>query len=130
LLDLFRFGFGGKGMTQGLQARIDKTGVWGAGILGILFALAFCPTSAGLFFGGLIPLAVKNNSAIALPAFYGVGTALPVFGFALLIAFGAHLVGTVFNKLTVIDLWVRRAMAVIFLGAGVYLTLAHTLALV
>ncbi|OGJ96319.1 MAG: hypothetical protein A2487_00645 [Candidatus Raymondbacteria bacterium RifOxyC12_full_50_8] len=129
LLDLFRFGFGGKGMTQGLQARIDNTGVWGAGILGVLFAMAFCPTSAGLFFGGLIPLAIKNNSALVMPVLYGVGTALPVIGFSLLLAFGAHLVGSVFNKLTIIELWVRRVTAVLFILVGVYLVLTNNFGL-
>lgn len=129
LLDIIKFGFSGKGMDNTLQARIDKMGVWGAGLLGFLFALAFCPTSAGLFFGGLIPLAVKSNSAILFPILYGVGTALPVMVFALLLAFGAHLVGTVFNKLTIIEIWVRRITAVIMILAGIVLILKNNFGL-
>ena len=129
LLDIIKFGFGGKGMGTALQARIDTMGVWGAGLLGFLFALAFCPTSAGLFFGGLIPLAVKNNSAVLLPLLYGVGTALPVIGFSLLLACGAHLVGAVFNKLTVIELWVRRITAAVMIFAGIVLILKNNFGL-
>ena len=128
LLDVIKFGFG-SGAGIGLQARVDKMGVWGAGLLGLLFALAFCPTSAGLFFGGLIPLAVKNDSAVLLPILYGVGTALPVMGFSLLLAFGAHLVGTVFKKLTAIEVWIRRVTAAVMLLAGIVLILKNNFGL-
>ncbi len=123
LLDIFRFSFGG-GMSNNLQNRVDKMGVWGAGLLGMVFALAFCPVSAGLFFGGLIPLAVKGN-AVLLSTLYGIGTALPVIGFALLLAFAAHWVGAAFNKLTVIEVWVRRVTAAVLIIIGLYLILKH-----
>jgi cytochrome c-type biogenesis protein len=123
LLDVFRISFGG-GMNAGFQGRIDKMGIWGAGLLGIVFALAFCPVSAGLFFGGLIPLAVKGN-AVMLSTLYGIGTALPVIGFALILAFAAHLIGAAFKKLTVIEIWVRRTTAAIMIVIGVYLILKH-----
>jgi len=129
LLDLFRISFGGGGIGATMKKRIDNMGIWGAGALGLIFALAFCPTSAGLFFGGLIPLAVKSNSAVILPILYGVGTALPVIGFSLLLAFGAHLVGAAFNKLTIIEIWVRRITAVIMILVGVILILKHNFGL-
>jgi cytochrome c biogenesis protein CcdA len=125
LLDIWKFSFSGGGVGSGMQARIDKMGVWGAGLLGILFALAFCPVSAGLFFGGLVPLAVKNHSAVLFPTLYGIGTALPVIGFSLLLAFGAHLVGAAFKKMTVIEIWVRRITAAIMIMVGVELILKH-----
>jgi cytochrome c biogenesis protein CcdA len=129
LLDIWKFSFNGGGMGSGLQVRIDKMGVWGAGVLGMLFALALCPVSAGLFFGGLVPLAIKNHSAILFPTVYGIGTAVPVLGFSLLLAFGAHLVGTAFNKLTVIEIWVRRITAAVMLLVGVVLILKHNFGL-
>jgi cytochrome c-type biogenesis protein len=125
LIDIWKFSFSGGGVGSGLQARIDKMGVWGAGLLGILFALAFCPVSAGLFFGGLIPLALKNHSVILFPTLYGTGTALPVIGFSLLLAFGAHLVGVAFKKMTFIEIWVRRITAGIMILVGVILILKH-----
>ena len=129
LLDIVKFNFSGGGIGKSLQARIDAMGIWGAGVLGLIFALAFCPTSAGLFFGGLIPLAVKSNSAFLLPVLYGVGTALPVIGFSLLLAFSAHLVGTVFKKLTAVEVWVRRITAAIMVLAGMALILKHNFGL-
>jgi cytochrome c-type biogenesis protein len=126
LLDLFRISFGGGGgIGSKMKSRVDNMGIWGAGFLGFIFALAFCPTSAGLFFGGLIPLSVKSNSAVLLPVLYGFGTALPVIGFSLLLAFGAHLVGTFFNKLTVIEIWVRRLTAIVMILVGVVLILKN-----
>jgi cytochrome c-type biogenesis protein len=125
LLGIFKFNLGGGGMGKNLQAKIDTMGIWGAGVLGIIFALAFCPTSAGLFFGGLIPLAVKNNSAFFLPILFGIGTALPVIGFSLVLAFGAHLLGAAFNKLTVIEIWVRRITAAVMILVGVALIIKH-----
>jgi cytochrome c-type biogenesis protein len=124
LLDIWKFSFNGGGVGTRLQARIDKLGVWGAGVLGIIFALAFCPVSAGLFFGGLIPLTIKGN-AVLLSALYGIGTALPVIGFALLLAFAAHWVGVAFKKLTSVEIWVRRITAIVMVLIGVHLILKH-----
>jgi cytochrome c biogenesis protein CcdA len=97
-----------------------KRGVWGAGALGMLFALSFCPTSAALFFGSLIPLAIESKSIVVLPALYGLGTALPVFAFAVLIALGAKSIAAAFRRLTTLELWARRITGTIFIGIGTY----------
>lgn len=123
LLDLFTFTIGG-GMGNNLQERVDKMGIWGAGFLGIVFALAFCPVSAGLFFGALIPIAVKGN-AVIISFLFGIGTALPVITFAFILAFAAHYIGTAFNKLTIIEKWVRRITALVMILIGIYLILRH-----
>jgi cytochrome c-type biogenesis protein len=97
-----------------------KRGIWGAGALGMLFALSFCPTSAALFFGSLIPLAIESKSVVVLPALYGLGTALPVFAFAVLIALGAKSVAAAFKRLTALEVWARRITGAVFVGIGVY----------
>ena len=119
LLDLFTFSVGG-GMGSNLQKCVDQMGIWGAGFLGIAFALAFCPVSAGLFFGALIPIAVKGN-AVVLSSLFGIGTAVPVIVFAFILAFAAHYIGTAFNKLTLIEKWVRKITAVVMIVIGMYL---------
>lgn len=125
LLDLITVRLpGGKG-GETLKRYADSMGVWGAGLLGIVFALSFCPTSAALFFGSLLPLAVNANSGFWLPLTYGLGTGLPVFGFALVMALGANRLGQAFNRITQIEKWARRATGVIFILAGIYLTLSH-----
>ena len=111
---------GGSGVSEGLKNRVDKLGLWGAGLLGLIFALAFCPVSAALFFGSLIPLAVKHESGILMPSLYGIGTALPVVVFAIILAFAANRLSKAFNALTVIERWMRRLTAAVFIGIGVY----------
>jgi len=99
----------------------------GAFLLGALFALSFCPASAALFFGSLLPLATSEASPWMLPAVYGLGTALPVLGFAALLAFGAHRVGAVFQKAETVEKGLRRMTGVLFVAAGLYLSWVYVL---
>jgi cytochrome c biogenesis protein CcdA len=108
-----------------LQERAARGGWWWALALGVIFALSFCPVSAGLYFGALLPLAAAQESRLAIPAIYGVGTALPVVGFALLLGLGGQYVGRAFNRLTQVERWGRLGTGVVFLGAGLYLSLTH-----
>ena len=105
LLDLIQLRTSGGGLSEGMRKRVDALGLWGALPLGVVFALTFCPVSAALFFGSLIPLAVKEQSSLLLPGLYGVDTAVPVLGFAVLIAVGAQTVGRAFNVLTKFERW-------------------------
>ena len=108
-----------------MQERASKGGIGWSALLGVLFALSFCPLSAGLFFGGLIPLSVENQSVFLLPLAYGIGTAAPVIAFALLIAFASQRLGSAFNRLTQIERWVRRITGLIFVVAGLYYSLLY-----
>lgn len=125
LLDIFKFKFSGMAISDKITRRVDRWGIWGAGILGILFALSFCPVSAALFFGSLIPLAAQYESSVIMPTAYGIGTALPVVVFALLIVFGTRFISTLFNRLTSFEKWARRITAIVFLIVGVYLVLTY-----
>jgi cytochrome c biogenesis protein CcdA len=128
LLEIIRLRLPGSGRSgEKLQKRLAAGGMWGAAPLGALFALSFCPVSAAFFFGSLLPLALEADSPVLLPTAYGVGTALPVVFFALLVAMGAKGIGLAFKRLTTIELWVRRAMAVIFIGVGLFMTFVYTL---
>jgi cytochrome c-type biogenesis protein len=93
--------------------------------LGVLFALSFCPVSAALYFGTLIPLAVKNDSRIVLPLVYGAGTALPVLVFTVLLAWGTNVVGKAYERVAQIERWARWITGGVFLVVGVYLTLVY-----
>ncbi len=108
-----------------LEARAERGGILGAGLLGIIFALSFCPVSAALFFGSLIPLAIQHKSGFVLPLIYGLGTALPVVVFALIIAFSVKSLGKAFNSLKVFEIWARRITGVLFILAGIYYALAY-----
>jgi cytochrome c-type biogenesis protein len=130
LLGVFEFTLPALGVNDKLQERVDRAGVCGAGVLGLVFALAFCPVSAGLFFGGLVPLAVEQNSPLLLPLVYGIGTALPVAAFAVLLAAGAGWLGRALDRVQAFEVWARRITAVVFIGVGVYETLRSTLYLI
>ncbi len=123
LLDVLPISFSTSFVSNSVQEKAGKWGLWGSGLLGIVFALTFCPLSAALFFGSLIPLAVDGKSAVLMPSVYGLGTALPVFGFALVMAFGVKSLGKFFDKLTHMEKWARKATAFVFIAAGLYLLL-------
>ena len=130
LLGVFEFTLPSLGVNEKLQKKVDRAGVWGAGVLGLVFALAFCPVSAGLFFGGLVPLAVDQSSPLVLPLVYGLGTALPVIVFAALLAVGAGWLGRALDRVQVFERWARRVTAVVFIAVGIYETLRSTLFLI
>ncbi|WP_286952714.1 MULTISPECIES: aromatic aminobenezylarsenical efflux permease ArsG family transporter [Aminobacterium] len=130
ILGLVLLGWLGSSITlhvgaEKLQEKATKGGVLWAFPIGFLFALSFCPVSAGLFFGGLLPLALKQQSSIMLPVVYGIGTSLPVVIFAFLMAFGSAYVGKAFNRLTQIEIWVRRMAGTAFILTGIYYSLTY-----
>ncbi|MBD3169467.1 MAG: sulfite exporter TauE/SafE family protein [candidate division Zixibacteria bacterium] len=111
--------------NEKIQKKAQSLGLWGAGFLGIIFAMSFCPVSAALFFGSLIPLAAKSDSSLGMPSVYGIGTGLPVIIFAFILAFGARWVGDIFNRLKAFEIWARRITALIFIGVGIYYALIY-----
>lgn len=108
---------------QRLREKFENFGLAGAGLLGLLFALSFCPVSAALFFGSLIPLAVKNDSIVLLPALYGVGTGVPVLIFASLFVFGKQSFSVFFKTVTNAETWLRRITGGSILAVGIYITI-------
>ncbi len=125
LLGVITFNFRGSGVNAGLQTFVEKSGLFGACVLGIVFALSFCPPSAAIFFGSLFSIAMKHGSRIIIPSMYGIGTALPVILFAFLVAFATNHVGKAFNKLQIFEKWARKVTAVIFILAGIYCILKN-----
>ena len=120
LLGVIPLNLGENFISHSTQVRLAKGGVWGAFLLGLIFALAFCPISAALFFGNTLGLAAKYESRFLLPSMYGLGTALPVIGFAWIVAFSAKALGNSFNKVQAAEKWLRKISGIVFIGAGVY----------
>lgn len=107
--------------------RLVKAGLLGALPLGAVLALAFCPVSAGLFFGGLIPLALEHRSSLWLPALYGLGTGLPVVAFAVLVSAGLAWAGAAFHRMQSVERWARRVTALVVIAVGLYYTWSFTI---
>jgi len=125
MLGLIPIRFRGRGMSEQLQQRVERWGLMGALALGVLFALSFCPVSATLFFGSLLPLAVQHESGVLLPLVYGIGTAVPVVVFAVVLAFGARWLGKLFERVTQVERWMRAITGIVFVGVGIYMSLLY-----
>lgn len=125
LLELITFTLPGTGISQGLKTRVEQMDVWGAGLLGILFALSFCPTSAALFFGSVLPLAVKWESGLVMPGVYGIATGLPVLIFAALLATGTQKLAQTYNQVVAFERWARYATGILFIIVGIYYCLTY-----
>jgi len=146
LVGLITITSGGTMMSQGMQKKVDAMGIWGALLLGILFAVSFCPTSAVWFFGLLalifgaeaeavtatltkvgitLPGATLPGSTIVLPLIYGIGTALPVLLVAFLLAYSAQSVGRTYRILSKVEWWARMTTGWIFILLGVFFELRY-----
>ncbi len=113
-LNLPRFGFGGNG--EGLA----RKGAWGALLLGILFSMAFCPTSGVFYFGMLIPMSVTTNAGWLLPILFAIATALPVLAVAWILAFSVERVGEFYGKLRTVQKWLNIIVGALFVIIGIY----------
>ncbi|MGD0899240.1 MAG: aromatic aminobenezylarsenical efflux permease ArsG family transporter [Thermoguttaceae bacterium] len=144
LVGLVKLPIGGAVVTEGVQKRIGGMGVWGALVLGILFAVSFCPTSAFWFFslvaltvgseagaltaalarvGVNLPEASLPGGTVLLPLVYGVGTAIPVLLVAVLLAYSARSVGRAYSVLARIEWWARQTTGWLFVLLGVWFSL-------
>jgi len=117
----FSIGVNGEEMQK---KAIEKGGIY-AFPVGVLFALSFCPVSAGLFFGAMIPLAVKANSQVLVPIVYGIATATPIIIFAFIIAFFSQILSKAFNGLRQVEVVLRNATGIVFITAGIYYCLRY-----
>lgn len=113
-LKIGSFGYKGDG------GKLGSKGIWGALLLGILFALAFCPTSAVFYFGMLIPMSATATAGYLLPVLFAIATALPVVIVAWILAFSAQKIGTVYGKMKTIQKWLGIIVGVLFIAIGIY----------
>ena len=113
----------GIGLTAN-QTENGKKKYWDVLLLGILFALAFCPYSGVLYFGMLIPMTITHPSGLYLPVVFALATGIPVVIFAWLLAYSVSGVGRLYQKIKVFEFWFRRIIAVVFIVTGIYYTLA------
>ena len=113
-INLPSFGFSGNG--EGWARR----GGLGAFVIGVLFALAFCPSSGVFYFGMLIPLATTSSMGYLLPVVFAIATALPVLIVAWVIAFSSNRIGNLYGKIQTIQKWLNLIVGILFVGVGIY----------
>lgn len=114
-LNLKGFGYDGNG--------VKRRNGWGAFLMGVLFAMAFCPTSAVFYFGMLIPMSATSTAGYLLPAVFALATALPVIVVAWVIAYSVSQIGKLYNRMQIVQKWVNIVVAVLFIAAGLYYTI-------
>ena len=113
-LNLPKFGFSGTGKAEKLKGNL------GSLLLGVLFALAFCPTSGLFYFGMLIPMSAAEPGGYLLPIVYAVATGLPVILVAWILAYSVAGIGKFYNRIQVFQKWFNRVVAVLFIAVGIY----------
>lgn len=113
----------GSGMNAMVwKERLDRVGrIPGAFLLGAVLALAFCPVSAGIFFGSVVPLAVANRPAWGVTVPYGLATAMPVFVLVIAAGFGTHVLASTFRVTQKIEPWLHRVSVAGMIAAGIWL---------
>jgi cytochrome c-type biogenesis protein len=120
MLDIIKIKFPGfSGLTDKI-GESSKGSYWSTLLLGMVFALAFCPYSGVLYFAMLIPMTIASASGLYLPVIFAVATGLPVILFAWLLAYAVGNVGKLYNHIKTFELWFRRVIAVLFIGVGIY----------
>jgi cytochrome c-type biogenesis protein len=113
-LHLPKFGFSGNVESDKLKGSL------GSLFLGILFAMAFCPTSGVLYFGMLIPMSAQATGGYFLPLVFAFATGLPVIFVAWLLAYSVAGVGTFYNRMKIFQKWFNRIVAILFILVGLY----------
>ena len=109
---------------QTLRKIVDRLGMWSAFPLGMIFAVAFCPTTAATFLG-MLAIAVQVQSWFLFPIFFGLSAAFPIFVLAGVIGYPIHFLSTILRVTQNIDLWMRNIVGTLFIVLGIYLTIRH-----
>jgi sulfite exporter TauE/SafE len=120
MLDIIKINFPGLGK---LSSRMENKSSWNnidAILLGIIFALAFCPYSGVLYFGMLVPITIASASGLYLPIVFAIATGIPVIIFAWFLAYTISGIGNIYQKVKTFERWFRRIIAILFILVGIY----------
>ncbi|MFP4403684.1 MAG: aromatic aminobenezylarsenical efflux permease ArsG family transporter [Candidatus Woesearchaeota archaeon] len=121
MLDLIKYKFlKNSGKLNQLKEKLAKKGYLGSFLLGVIFALAFCPFSAVLFFGMLIPIALNAGDGIFIPSVFAFATGLPVIILSFILVYSVSKLGKIIDKIQTFEKWSRKVIGVVFLIVGVY----------
>lgn len=120
MLEIVNIKFPGLNVLTSKMKAKTKWGYLDAILLGMVFALAFCPYSGVLYFGMLIPLTIASSSGLYLPLIFALATGIPVIIFAWILAYAISGIGGVYNKVRAFEIWFRRIIAVLFILVGNY----------
>jgi cytochrome c-type biogenesis protein len=121
MLDLFKVNFfSGNARLNSFKEKLSERGLLGSFLLGVIFALTFCPFSAVLFFGMLIPLSLKTGDGLILPSVFAFATGLPVIIFSFIMVYSISKLGVIMHKVQTFEKWSRKIASVVFICVGIY----------
>ncbi len=121
MLDLFKVNFfSGNARLNSFKEKLSERGLLGSFLLGVIFALTFCPFSAVLFFGMLIPLSLKTGDGLILPSVFAFATGLPVIIFSFIMVYSISKLGVIMHKVKTFEKWSRKIASVVFICVGIY----------
>lgn len=123
MLDFIKMNFPGLGKLSSSMENKTKWNYLDAILLGIVFALAFCPYSGVLYFGMMVPLTITSKSGLYLPLVFAIATGVPVIIFAWVLAYTISGIGLVYKKVKSVEIWFRRIVAILFIIVGIYYVL-------
>jgi len=125
MFDFIKIKFPGLSRLNDRMEKNNKNNWRSALVLGMVFALAFCPYSGVLYFGMLIPITISSTSGLFLPFVFAIATGLPVIIVAYILAFSISSIGGFYNKVKIFEKWFRRIIAVIFILVGFYYVIIY-----
>jgi len=120
MLDVIKINFPGMSRLTSKMQNKKKWRYFDALLLGLVFALAFCPYSGVLYFGMLVPMTVASASGLVLPVVFALATGIPVILFAWVLAYAVSGIGGMYQKIRAFEIWFRRIIAVLFILVGIY----------
>jgi cytochrome c biogenesis protein CcdA len=112
--------FKGSSKLDKIKEKMTEKGYLGSFLLGIIFALAFCPISGVLFFGMLIPLSLNFSDGMIIPSVFAFATGLPVIALSFVLTYSFSKLGKIMNKIQIFEKWMRYVVAIIFIIVGSY----------
>jgi cytochrome c biogenesis protein CcdA len=127
MLDVIKIKF--PGMSR-LTSKMENKTQWGyfdSILLGMIFALAFCPYSGVLYFGMLVPMTISSASGLYLPVVFALATGIPVIIFSWMLAFSVNSIGNAYNKVKNFEIWFRRMVSILFIVVGIYYIIFRSL---
>ncbi len=121
MLNVIKLNFLGRSnLQEKLSDKLKDKGMIGSYLIGIIFALAFCPYSGAMYFGVLIPMTITDASGLYLPIVFAIGTGLPVIFFTYLLAFTVGKLGKAFVKVQKFEIFMRKIIAFVFILTGLF----------
>jgi len=112
--------FKGSSKLDKIKEKLSEKGHLGSFLLGVIFALTFCPISGVLFFGMLIPLSLKFSDGLLIPSVFAFATGLPVIIISFILAYSVSKTGKVMHKVQTFEKYTRYVVAVIFILIGIF----------